>query len=163
MFRNATMMGVPADGRFVNAVFRCFGDDIDAALSAWKNEIRKFCISYEQRPRRNLLPKRRAKGKNLVAAYNGLLNVCGRALRGDIALRIIYAMNKEGLEPNELSLNCYRSGKRVRESAANRLTFGLAQKLNIADPYESLLYVECIKFDSNDKRTAGDRRVRIIM
>ena len=29
LFRNATEAGIPADGRFVNAVIRCFGSDID--------------------------------------------------------------------------------------------------------------------------------------
>ena len=108
LFRNATNAGVPADGRFVNAVFRCFGNDINAALSAWKDEIRIACLRHEGRTRSTPVPDWRTKGKNLIAAYNGLIHVCGRAVRPDIALRLIYAMNKEGLEPNEISLNCYR-------------------------------------------------------
>ena len=159
IFRNATGSGVPADGRFVNAIFRCFGDDINCAISAWKNEIRKPCLEYEIRERKRPPPERRLKGKNLVAAYNGLLHVCGRAMRPDIALRLAYAMNKEGLEPNEVSMNCYRSGKRLRGSVIPTL----AEKLKLIDQFESLLYVECTKYDSNDKRRAGERRVRIIM
>ena len=163
MFRNATSMGVPADGRFVNAVLRCFGDDIDSALLAWKNEIRRACLAFENRPRNKPLSRKRIKCKNLVAAYHGLLHVCGRADRPDIAVRLVYAMNKEGIEPTELSLNCYRSGKRLRESITKQTPLSIVQKLRLTGSFESLLYVECMKYDRNDKRRSKERRVRIIV
>ena len=165
LFRNATRSNLPADGRFVNAILRCFGNDIDGALYAWKNEIRRSCLAYEHR--RRLIPpsKRRAKGKNLIASYHGLLYVCGRALRPDIAVRLVYAMNKDGIEPNEVALNCYRSGKRMREKLA-KLNNEIEKKgglgLAISQQFESILLVECTKFDENDKRRAGEKRVRII-
>jgi len=159
IFRSATASGISADGRFINAIFRCFGDNIDAALKAWKNEIRGACLAHEKRPRSAPPSIHRTQGKNLIAAYNGLLYVCGRAVRPDIALRVVYAMNKEGVEPNEVSLNCYRSGKRVRGNVGSRLV----QRLRLVDPYESLLFVECTKYDENDKRRAGEKRVRIIV
>lgn len=161
LFRNATANGVPADGRFVNAVLRCFGDDVDAALTAWKNEIRPKCLAYENRATRSLPPNRPA-GKNLLASYNGLLYVCGRALRPDIALRLVYAMSKEGLEPNENSLNSYRSGRRLCKPD-DGFRSNLARKLKLIDPYESLLFVECTKYDRNDRRRTGEKRVRIIV
>jgi hypothetical protein len=162
IFHNATVAGIPADGRFINAVLRCFGDDIAAALTAWKSDIRPACIAYETRARNKATPTNRPKGKNLLAAYNGLLYVCGRALRPDIGLRVVYAMNKEGVEPTEISLNCYRSGKRVRQKDA-KSGFSLLQQINLIDPYESLMYVECTKYDLNDMRRSGERRVRIIV
>lgn len=160
LFRNATSHGIPADGRFVNAVLRCFGEEIDSAIEAWKGEIRPLVLKHEQRSRLYVPPNRPA-GKNLVAAYNGLLYVSGRAMRPNIALRLVYAMKKEGLEPNENSLNAFKSGKRHvkprdNESIRSRL-------LKLIDPYESLLYVECMKYDSTDKRRHGERRVRIIV
>lgn len=160
LFRNATANGVPADGRFVNAVLRCFGDDVDAALMAWKNEIRPKCLDYEKRVRS--VPLSRPAGKNLLASYNGLLYVCGRALRPDIALRLVYAMSKEGLEPNENSLNSYRSGRRLFKPGGG-FRSNLAHKLKLIDPYESLLFVECTKYDRNDRRRSGEKRVRIIV
>jgi pentatricopeptide repeat protein len=164
MFRNATKLGIPADGRFVNAVLRCFGDDIDAALAAWKDEIRPKCVAFEKRARSTPLPIGRPTGKNLVASYCGLLYVCGRALRPDIALRLVYAMSKEGLEPNENALNSYRSGRRVpKPESEGGFRSSLEQKLKLIDPYESLLFVECTKYDRNDRRRAGDKRVRIIL
>jgi hypothetical protein len=162
IFRNATVAGIPADGRFINAVLRCFGDDIAAALTAWKSDIRPACIAYENRARNKAPPTNRPKAKNLLAAYNGLLYVCGRALRPDIGLRVVYAMNKEGVEPTEVSLNCYRSGKRVRQKDG-KPGFSFLQNIKLIDPYESLMYVECTKYDQNDRRRFGERRVRIIV
>jgi hypothetical protein len=38
-FHNATVAGIPADGRFINAALRYYGDDITAPLTAWKSDI----------------------------------------------------------------------------------------------------------------------------
>ena len=167
LFRQAQTIGVLADGRFVNAIMRCFGDDIGGAIDVWKQVIRPACLSYENRDRSEIsssLSRRRSKGKNLIAAYNGLMYCTGRALRPDIGLRLVYAMVKEGLEPNETTLNSYRAGKRLRQSLVkeNRAK-ALARKLALLDPYESLLLVECTKYDQNDRRRKGERRVRIIV
>jgi pentatricopeptide repeat protein len=157
MFRNATSLGVPADGRFLNAVLRCFGSDIDAALRLWKDEVRPKCLSFERQLSSN-------SKKNLLAAYNGLLYVCGRALRPDIALRVVYAMSKDGLEPNETSLNSYRSGSRIfQRSQGGGFASTLERKLKLIEQYESLLLVECTKYDRDDRRRVGERRVRIIL
>ena len=163
LFRQAADIGVGADGRFANAILRCFGQDIDGAVTAWKEEIRPACLQHENRLRRVPPSRGRKKGKNLVAAYDGLLNVAGRALRPDIGLRLLYAMKREGLEPNETTLNSYRSGKRLGQTLVkeNRAK-AFARKL-VLDPYESLLFVECTRYDLNDRRRAGDRRVRIIV
>jgi pentatricopeptide repeat protein len=163
LFRQATRVGITADGRFINAIFRCFGDDVDAAISVWKGELRSFCLSQVSQDGKNLKTQRRLRDKNLFAAYNGLLFVCGRARRSDIAVRVVYAMKKEGLDPSELSLNCYNSGKRKGSSTKELSQSWLTKKLKFADPYESLLYVECMKYDKNDRRRFGEKRVRIIV
>jgi hypothetical protein len=169
LFRKAISEGTPADGRFLNAIFRCFGPDINAALAAWKTEIRPACVAHENRRRSRPPPVHRTQGKNLVAAYHGLLYCSGRAQRADIALRIVYAMTKEGLEPTETALNVYQAGKRRQielmeeEGISGTRSSFLARKLNLVDPYESLLYVECTKYNRADQRRAGDRRVRIIV
>ncbi|GAX16808.1 hypothetical protein FisN_5Hh180 [Fistulifera solaris] len=163
LFRQATRVGVTADGRFINAIFRCYGDDVDAAISAWKGEIRSFCLSHATHDGKSIASQRRARNINLFAAYNGLLFVCGRARRSDIALRVVYAMKKEGLDPSELSLNCFNSGKRKLSSNNELSQSWLTKRLKFADPYESLLYVECMKYDKNDRRRSGEKRVRIIV
>jgi pentatricopeptide repeat protein len=176
LFRNASKHGISAgaDGRFINAILRCFGDDIDQAIAYWKSDLRSACVVYESRPRP--LSTKRATNKNLIAAYNGLMHVCGRAERPDIGVRLAYAMNREGIEPNEMTLNNYRAGKRLRkkrnrtENAIDekppRGSLGLISswsKLETTKQYESLLYVECTKYDQYNKRMAKDRRVRIIV
>ena len=73
-------------------------------------------------------------------------------------------MVKEGIEPNEATLNSYRSGKRLRQSMVKENRgFAFARKLALLDPYESLLLVECTKYDRNDRRREGEQRVRIIV
>jgi Pentatricopeptide repeat domain len=169
LFRKAISDGTPADGRFLNAIFRCFGPDIDAALAAWKTEIRPACVAHENRRRSRPPPVHRKQGKNLVAAYHGLLYCSGRAQRADIALRIVYAMTKEGLEPSETALNVYQAGKRCqneimdKQGLSSKMSSLLARKLSLVDPYESLLYVECTKYNRADQRRAGEKRVRIIV
>jgi pentatricopeptide repeat protein len=180
LFRNATTkQGISpgADGRFINAIFRCFGDDIDQAISYWKSDLRSACVAYESRPRPPLSTSR-ATNKNLIAAYNGLMHVCGRADRPDIGVRLAYAMNREGIEPNDITLNNYRAGKRIRKrrnrqeraaSGEEKLKLGSLSllsslsKLGTTKQYESLLYVECTKYNQYSKRTASDQRVRIIV
>jgi len=169
IFHNATNNGIQADGRLVNAIFRCYGDDIAGALDGWKTHIRSATDQYENRIRS---PKK----KNMLAAYNGLMYVCGRAERPDIAVRIVYAMiNKEGLEISENPYNCYRSGKTTRQelfasrpdekeaTQSSRWRRMRLPKLAMVGQYENILYVECKKYDTRDRRMDEDKRVRIIV
>lgn len=149
LFRDAMKEGVAADGRFLNAVLRCFGDDIEGALTAWKSEIGPAAAAYER-----MIKKR---GTNLVAAYNGLMHVCGRAIRPDVATRIAYAMQKAGVEPTEVTLNSYHAGKRVALDGNDD-----GKNSGLRNQYESILAVECTKYNDKDKRRAKDRKIRII-
>ena len=168
LFHSASKLCIPVDGRFVNAAMRCFGNDIDAALIAWRDNIRPKCIAFENRGSLSS-----SGTKNLVAAYNGLLCVCGRALRPDVALRVVYAMNKDGIEPNEASLNSYRSGTRLQQKFRGRnnedsdvgmgLRSTIERTFKLWEQFESLLVVECTKYDQNDRRRDGEQRVRIIL
>ena len=163
LFRNAMDQGLAADGRFLNSVLRCFGDDIDGALAAWKNGIGTAAAAHALNTKRikneNMNNKQSSSKKaNLAASYHGLMHVCGRAFRPDVALRIVYAMNKAGVEPTETSLNCYYAGKRLTMEEKND-----SSKLGLRDQYESLLSVECTKYNTNDKRREGDKKIRIIL
>lgn len=101
---------VPADGRFVNAVLRCFGSDIDGALFHWKSEIGRAVRKCNDERKRN-------GNQDLIASYHGLFTVCGRAGRPDIALRLVYAMksSKMDLDADETALRCYEAGKKKTE------------------------------------------------
>lgn len=152
LYRDAMGLKIPADGRFINAIIRSFGSDIDGAINVWKTDLRSAVASYESRERPP--HSKHKKGKNLIAAYHGLINVAGRAGRPDIALRITYAMKKEGLEPNESTLNSYNTGARdkMREKS-----------IRLNKQYENLLAVECTKYSQLDKRRSKEKRVRIII
>ena len=76
----------------------------------------------------------------------------------DIATRIAYAMKKSNVEPSEVTLNSYLAGKRV---AIDK--FGEGKNLRLQNQYESLLSVECLKYNEKDKRRANDRKIRIIL
>lgn len=165
IFYAAKRAHVPADGRLLNAVIRCFGNDVDLALKLWREELRPACLNHERRQGSiTPLSTPSTSGKNLLACYHGLLYVAGRALRPDVALRLVYAMAKEGLNQDETALNCYRSGTSTRKRLLGDSSdsSGFAQKISVPT-YESLLYVECMKYDQSDRRRAGERRVRIIV
>jgi pentatricopeptide repeat protein len=150
LFRNAMEEGVAADGRFLNAVLRCFGDDIEAALSAWKRDIGPAAANYERTSKK--------RGANVLAAYNGLMHVCGRAIRPDIATRIAYAMKKSGYEPTEVSLNSYLAGKRMALNGSDG-----GKNMGLSNQYESALFLECTKYNMKDKRRVNDKKIRIIL
>jgi len=163
IFRNATHDGISADGRLVNAIFRCYGDDIAGALDGWKTHIRRATHAFEA-------DTGSGSNKNMLAAYNGLLYVCGRAERPDIAVRIVYAMkNREGLDPSENPYNNYRSGKSTRKKLFARdeeeisSWRGMLPKIDMVGQYENILYVECKKYDTRDRRMEKDNRIRIIV
>ena len=164
-FQNALNDGVTADGRFLNALIRCYGDQIEDAIKFWKSGVRQSVLSHEMRrnrPSSRNSDRIRKKGKNLMAAYHGLFHVAGRAERPDIALRLVYAMNKEGIEPTETTLNSYKNGKRARASMKTNKSqnFFLGRLTN---QYESLLTIECTKYDQKDQRRQNEKRVRIII
>ena len=148
LFGTAMGEGIAADGRFLNAVVRCFGDDIEYAIKAWKTQFGPH-LAYESRSNK--------RASNVIAAYNGLMSVAGRAIRPDLGLRIAYAMTKAGVEPTEVTLNSYNSGKRIALENGNNSNKGLQNQ------YESLLAVECTKYNSKDKRRVNDRKIRIIL
>lgn len=163
LFREANEKGFASDGRFLNAVIRGYGDNTAAALQDWKKEIRQACVTENNRTFSSKNQIRRNKAENLFASYNGLLHVCGRSFKPEIALRVVYAMKKEGLEANEVSLNSYKSGKRIRGHNDVGPASDILQKLKLANVYESLLEVECLKYDQYDRRRKGEQRVRIIV
>lgn len=155
LFRNATSEGVAADGRFLNAVLRCHCDDVEGALALWKSDVGPAAAARVDGSKART---------DLIAAYNGLMHVCGRALRPDVATRIAYAMKKAGIEPTEVTLNSYFAGKReALAGGEGDSSAAVRKKLRLADQYETLLSVECTKYNVGDKRRSKDKKIRIIL
>uniref|UniRef100_A0A7S2URA9 Pentacotripeptide-repeat region of PRORP domain-containing protein n=1 Tax=Attheya septentrionalis TaxID=420275 RepID=A0A7S2URA9_9STRA len=168
LFRSSQEAGIPPDGRFLNAIFRCFQDDIEGAIQMWKTEIGQAVRVYERRrSQEKQTVSRRRDGQNIIAAYHGLFHVCGRANRPDMALRLVYAMAKEGMDASETSLNCYMAGKgeASKEPRDEKEKRSLKDKslAILAEQYESLLTIECSKYSKNDRRRFGEKTVRIIL
>eukprot|EP00956_Cyclotella_meneghiniana_P037086 scaffold134279_cov73-Cyclotella_meneghiniana.AAC.4 len=148
LFNYAKQDKAHVDGRFLNALLRLYGDDIEAAVLAWKGGLASAAVSVGA-------TKRNA---NLAAAYNGLMHVCGRALKPDVALRLSYAMKKAGVEPNEVCLNSYNSGKRIALHGRDTKRLGFQR-----GQFETLLTIECTKYSTEDKKRASDKKIRIIL
>ncbi len=157
LYNNSVENDVSMDGRFLNAIIRCYGENLNEALNAWKTVYRPAILASSPTnndPSPDALKKSRL-GKNLVAGYHGLLYVAGRSCRPDVALRIAYAMKKEGVDPTEAALNTYNSGSRLRHDDK--------EMVPLHRQFENLLFVECTKYDSRDSRRMSDKRVRIII
>ncbi|GFH47783.1 hypothetical protein CTEN210_04258 [Chaetoceros tenuissimus] len=154
LYKNAIENDIVLDGRFLNALLRCYGDDIQKALQTWKTTYRLAILASSTDD--SMTNRRFTKvGKSLIAAYHGLMHVAGKAYRPDIALRIAYAMTKEGLEPTEAALNAYNAGVRLRDMDL--------EKVRLHTQYEKLLLIECSNYCPNDKRKLKEKRVRIII
>jgi len=158
-YNHSVQRGIYPDGRFLNAILRCYGDHVDEAIRVWKAELRQRALACDEQ-RNSPAQNRQARKENLIVTYHGLFHVAGRAGRADIALRLAYAMNKDGIEPTETAINCYNAGSR------RRMTVGGGSGKNIPmmmKQYENLLAIECTKYDQNDKRRATEKRLRIII
>ena len=158
LFYDAIEDNISVDGRFLNAVLRCFDGDIDEALTLWRNEIIPALRSRHKKGNISAV----SRSNDITAAYSGLMTVCGRAGRPDIAVRLTYAMTKDGIDPNETFLQCYESGKKLREGSF--LIEGLRPKrIPLASQFESILSVECTKYIDTDSRRTKDKKIRIIL
>lgn len=161
LYRDSVRFGIPADGRFLNAIIRCYGDNIEDAINAWKSDYRAAAWMHERRAKhRSYSSSKRKEGKNVIAGYHGLFNVAGQAGRPDIGLRLAYAMRKEGIEPTETALNCYNTGVRLRDTLEKS---GKRKKIRMMNQYQSLLAIECTKYNHKDRRRRGEKRLRIIL
>jgi pentatricopeptide repeat protein len=158
LFQYAKEDSAYIDGRLINALLRCFGDDIQSALNAWKNGMAAAAAGVGVVSGPSKVHSNIKQFANLAAAYNGLFHVCGRANRADIALRLCYAMRKAGVEPNEVSLNSYFAGKRIALDGKDG-----KGRMGLKKQFESLLTVECTKYSTKYKGRASDKKIRIIL
>jgi len=161
VYNDAVERGIIVDGRTINAIIRCYEDNIDDAIAIWKCDLRQRAMAFDKLKYSSSRSQNKQKANtNLIIAYHGLFHVCGKSGRSDIALKLVYAMNKDGIEPTETALNCYNAGSRSQKISrkSSRKIKNIMMK-----QYESLLAIECTKYDRNDKRRTADKRVRIII
>jgi hypothetical protein len=49
LFKLSVQEQIPADGRFLNAIIRCFGGDVSFAIEAWKRDIGRVARAYNRK------------------------------------------------------------------------------------------------------------------
>jgi len=133
--------GFQFEGRFLNAYLRCWRDDVDGVIREWK-EIRKL----------NLI---QLNSGAEVKGSHGLIWCCGVGRRPDVALKVVYAMQKEGRTVGDICLNVYKRG---REEGGN-----VEARWGSIKAYEDLLEVECEQFRDEDWKKKGDKKIRILL
>ncbi|CAM9211135.1 unnamed protein product, partial [Choristocarpus tenellus] len=151
LFEDARSRGVQINGMLINVIMMGFGDDIEGAVAFWKRHVRQ-ALTVKGIPdqqggrftseRKTLLKQLQ---KDLFAAYTGLVHVCGRARRADVAVKIVYAMRRDGLTPTSVQSNTYFKAKedteRVLDGDGKGNNFSMSAILR--GQMESLLEVEC--------------------
>ena len=109
------------------------GDDVPAAIAFWRDHLRPRLLAMRDERTPNFNPPG-AQPTAEQAAYHALLRVCGAAERADEALRIVYAMKRDGF-PADAS--CYSAYMRGKETSTKR---GVARLLQ--GGYERVLALE---------------------
>jgi len=133
--RNASASGsTSGDGQagvlsppLIHSLICASGADVDAAIAVWRSEVRPAVSS---------LPRPSLQRAALVA-YHALLRVCGLAGRADEALRICFAMRKDGIPADKSCWTAYANGK-LSSKGGKGFKFNALQL-----GYEKLLEIEC--------------------
>ncbi|CAM9131809.1 unnamed protein product [Ectocarpus sp. 12 AP-2014] len=169
LYMEATERGIHLNGKICNAVLVGFGADLTGAISFWRRCVRPALvqdsdvesngISAQQtrRPQEN-------RKKDLFSAYCGLLYVCGRAQRPDAALKVVFALKKDGIRPSSALSNTYfKARKDSRESEddpqAGPPRFRMMRLLD--RQLENTLEVECGVSKHADQMDLPIERIRI--
>ena len=166
LFMQALKKKVEPNAVVCSTYLRSFRNDLEGASSAYRNIIRPYLIKQQDKlQNRNIRRKRyldngnievnqvkteRISVKsiyNLNVAAGGLLYVCGRALRPDTALQIVYSLQRDEEEGTTNLYRFYQKGK-----AESMTEIGRGDKANYKSilndylfqkPYEEVLKREC--------------------
>ncbi len=159
LYREAEVQGVRANGILCHALLRSFGTDAVSALGFFKRELRVQLKMLDQ-----VNPEEEREGEkgegdegeheteegreidgvvtaggNLSLAYMALLYICGISGRPDLALQLLYAMQRDGLPGDRQAWEAFEAGK-TAPGATITTTTSVGQLL--MGPYESLLRTE---------------------
>ena len=98
----------------VHSLIAAGGADTKVTFAIWKQEVRPLLLAAR------LKSGTRADGaageaeKQLeVAALHALLRVCGLAGRADEALKVVFALRRDGIEPDRSCFRAYVNGKEI--------------------------------------------------
>ncbi|CAM9177567.1 unnamed protein product [Discosporangium mesarthrocarpum] len=145
LYLDAESRRVPINGKMCNSVMIGFGDDIEGAVSFWKQHVRPALTSRHLTPQGVLSEIPKELQEDLFAAYSGLIHVCGRARRADLAVKTVFAMRKDGLAPNSVLSNTYFKAKSETERLLGPMRTESPFRLMaiLQGQMEGVLEVEC--------------------
>ena len=132
--------GNPLPAAVAHALVCACGDDIRAAVTLWRDHLRPRMLSSRNAD----TPLYNPAGQQPTAeqaAYHALLRVCGAAGRPDEALRIVYAMKRDGFPADGSCHSAYFRGKDSAKSTASSLS-GVQAVAMLQGGYEQLLALE---------------------
>jgi len=158
----------PLTGRssaaLAHAAIAACGGDVAGAIGVWRAEVRPLLRAAraeaaaageeeedDEEARGDRQPGAQPGAE--LAAVHALLRVCGVGGRPDEALRVVFAVRTDGLEPDASCFNAYLNGKAARPAAAAlrsppprasspAVRLGNVARLT-APAYERLLRLEC--------------------
>lgn len=168
LYHEAQEDGVSPNGIMCHALLRSFGPDAKGALGFFKRELRVSlkaldAVDRAEEAARGLEDETEdgreidgvfTSGGNLSLAYMALLYICGVSGRSDLALQLLYAMQRDGLPTDQNVWEAFEAGKTAPGAAATA-TSSMGQLW--MGPYESLLRTETMGLGWE----TGVRRVRI--
>lgn len=117
--------GVRLSGAIINAAITANGDDVDSAVAMWRRIRRKKNVDLDKE------------------AYEGLMYVCGAGGRPGSALKVVYAMRKDGIDGKAVK-SLYSSFSRGLRSNGRQHD---VDRDFLKKQYVKLLQVECRAVD----------------
>ena len=156
----------PAPPAVANALVCSCGADIALATALWKDHLRPMALAARQNTGAPAYASAGSPPTSEQAAYHALLRTCGLAGRADEALRIVYAMKRDGLPGDLACFNAYQRGKeavdeRDAEMSALRSVRVKAKGLLQAG-YETLLKMELCPERVNGPKLGNIDTIRIV-
>ena len=152
----------PPPAPVAHALVAACGDDVRSAIALWRDYLRPKFIAARGPRLMAGEPRFSAPGEQPTAeqaSLHGLLRVCGAARRADEALRVVYAMRRDGCP---LDVSCYTAYQRGRQSAEATGDGETAAGRMLQSGYERLLALELAPERVEGPRLPGGiERIRV--
>jgi len=109
----------PPPAAIAHALICSCGSDVDVAVALWKTHLRPNLLRVRREGVAELPTVDGAQPTAEQASFHALLRVCGTAQRADEALRVVYAMKRDGLPIDAACYTAYRRGVTAAQAEAH--------------------------------------------
>ena len=155
--RGALPPDQPPPAAVAHALVSSCGDDLRAAVALWRDFLRPRYLAERGNDPPLFAPPGEPPSSE-QAALHALLRVCGAAGRPDEALKVVFAVRKDGTFPDATWYSAYEKGKLGADSGGSR---SAARRL-LDGGYERLLMLELCPERVDGPRIGGKiERIRI--